>query len=98
MKVKDIIQIQYFGSIRAAAQKSAEALEVSPETSIFQFLERLAETYGDVLRGELMAQGRLRDDLTISLNGAIIQHAAADEIILRPDDTVALFPLFPGGG
>jgi len=98
MGMKDMIQIQYFGSIRAATQKSAEELALSPETSIFQFLERLAEAYGDALRGELMAEGQLRDDLTISLNGSITKHEAAGDIFLRPGDTLALFPLFPGGG
>ena len=98
MEVKDFIQIQYFGSIRAATKKSSEELAVPPDTSIYQLLERLAGAYGDGLRGEIMAEGRLRDDLTISLNGSITKHEAAGETLLRPGDTLALFPLFPGGG
>ena len=96
--MKDFIQIQYFGSIRAATKKSSEELALPPDTSVYQLLERLAEAYGDVLRDEFMAEGQLRDDLTVSLNGSITKHEAAGEIFLRPGDALALFPLFPGGG
>jgi len=80
MGVKDFIQIQYFGSIRAATKKSSEELAVPPGTSILHLLERLAGIYGDGLRGEIMTEDRLWDDLTISLNGTIAKHEAAGEI------------------
>ena len=94
------IQIQCFGSIRAAAERFEAEVEFTENGTIMQLLLRLADVYGEGFRDEIFAQNteKLRDDLTVSLNGAIIQHAAAEETILRPGDALALFPLFPGGG
>ena len=98
MRRIDIVHIQYFGSVRAAANGAGEQAHLAGGTSVLGLLRQLADAHGEGFGGEVFAGGTLRDDLTVSVNGAIIQHAAADEIILRPDDTVALFPLFPGGG
>jgi len=94
------IRIQYFGSIRAAAQRSEDEAALAGDTTVYRLLLRLADGYGEGFRGEVLAEsgGALRDDLTVAVNGAIIQHEAADEFLLRPGDVVALFPLFPGGG
>jgi len=93
------IRIQYFGSVRAAAGRPEDE---SPAAgmSLYSLLLKLAGDYGEAFRGELLAAGggKLRDDLTVTVNGAIISHEAAEEIVLRPGDTLALFPIFPGGG
>ena len=93
-----MIRIQYFGSIRDAACKKEEELEFLPGTTVFELLEGLCGRCGEALRGELMDGGKLRSDVGVSLNGAMIWHAAARETLLRPGDVVALLPLFPGGG
>jgi len=92
------VQIQYFGSIRAAADTAGEQALSAEGATVLQLLQQLSESRGEDFRGELFAGEGLRDDLTIIHNGAIIQHAAADGIILRPGDVVALLPMFPGGG
>ena len=93
-----MIRIQYFGSIRAAAGKNEEELELSPGTTVFKLLEALCGRYGEAFRGELMDGGKLRNDMAVSLNGTMIWHTAADETLPRPGDVLALLPLFPGGG
>ena len=92
------MHIQYFGSIRAAAQKSGEELEISSSTSLFRLLENLTKQYDEDFCGEILAEGRLRDDLTLSLNGRIVGHEASKDVFLQQDDTLALLPMFPGGG
>jgi len=94
------VRIQFFGSIRAAAQKPEGWAPLAGNTTVLQLLRELAGVYGEGFRGELLAAGgeKLRDDLTVTLNGTIIKHQAAGELLLRPGDTLALFPLFPGGG
>lgn len=91
--------VQYFGSMRAAAELAEEQIPLAGGASVLTLLRQCADTHGEGFRGELFTEsGCLREDLTVAVNGAIIQHAAVDEIILGPDDTVALFPVFPGGG
>ena len=93
------MRVQYFGSVRAAAELAEEQISLAGGVSVLMLLRQCADMHGEGFRGELFAEsGCLREDLTVAVNGAIMQHAAVDEIILRPDDTVALFPVFPGGG
>jgi len=94
----DEVHIQYFGSVRAAANGAEEQVSLAGGAGVLLLLRQLSDAHGEALRGELFIGEALRDDLTVSVNGAIIQHAAADELILRPGDTVALLPVFPGGG
>ena len=96
------IQIQYFGSIRAAAKKSEEKTEFAADTTIYRLLQQLVSFYDDDdnFRGEIFDNNReeLRDDVTVTLNGTIINHAEAHEIKLNQGDALSLFPIFPGGG
>ena len=91
-------QIQYFGSIRAAAGLPGEEVDIPSHIGLFALLEELAGAHGAGFRGEVFAGETLREDLTAALNGTIIKHEAAEEAQLRPGDVLALFPLFPGGG
>jgi len=93
-----MIQIQYYGSIRAAAGKNEEALECSPGTAVFRFLISLCSSRGGDFRDELLDGDRLRDDIAVSLNGAMVQHEAANKTLLQEGDTLALFPMLLGGG
>ena len=94
------IRIQYFGSIRAAAQKAEEDAAIAESITVLQLLQRLADVHGDGFGGEILAAGgtALRDDLTVMLNGTILKHEASGDSLLRPGDVLALFPIFPGGG
>ena len=92
------MQVQYFGSVRAAAQKAEERAALSGQISVLELLRRLAGFYGAAFSGEVFAGEALRDDLSVAVNGVTMRHAAAEETFLRPGDVLALFPLFPGGG
>ena len=98
------ISIQYFGSVRAAAKKSEEKMTFAANTTIYDLLRKLVclcenENEND-FRGEIFDNGgkNLREDLTVTLNGTIINHADAAEIKLQQGDALSLFPIFPGGG
>ena len=94
------VQIQYYGAIRAAAEKSGEDMEVPSDTTAYRLLQKLAAVYGEPFHDEIFQESddKLRDDLTLSVNGTIVNHAAADKIMLKQGDAVAVFPIFPGGG
>jgi len=92
------VHIQYFGTIRAAAQKSED--RIAGDTTVLQLLQKLAGDYGDGFREEVLAGDgdKIRDDITVTINGTIISHEVVDGVHLRPGDSLALLPLFPGGG
>ena len=94
------IRVQYFGSIRGAVQKAGEVKTLPAAVTVLRFLQGLADEYGEGFRREVLAEtpDQPREDVTLAVNGAIIAHAAAGELPLRPGDTLDLFPIFPGGG
>jgi len=94
------IGIQYFGSVRAAAKKSEEKLEFAADTTIYDLLRQLTALHEENFRGEIydIDGKKLRDDLTVALNGTIINHSNAADIKLQANDVLSLFPIFPGGG
>jgi len=99
-KVIPTIQIQYFGAIREAAKKPEEEMELGPNTTVQQLLQRLVGVYGEGFRGEIFDKSgdSLRDDLMLTVNGTVLSHASAIDTHLEPGDRLALFPIFPGGG
>ena len=97
------IEVQYFGSVRAAAKKSKDEVEFVPNMTVYGLLRQLACDYAndaENFQGEIFGEnGReLREDLTVTVNGTIINHASASDIKLEAGDVLALFPIFPGGG
>ena len=94
------VQVQYYGSIRAVSEKRDEEVVLSPNTTVYGLLQNLAGSYGEHFRDEIFKAGGedLRDDLTVTVNGTIIDHPSVNGVILKPGDEIALFPVFPGGG
>ena len=95
------VHIRFFGSIRVAAQKSSDDLDLPPDTTVYKLMQTLSEIYGKDLHDELIdnnGTGGLRDDLMITLNEVIINHEKVHELKINGNDIVALFPTFPGGG
>ena len=95
------VRVKFFGSIGAAAGKSGDEVELSPDTTLCGLLRGLADAYGESLGEELFDENGLsglRDDVMVTLGGVIVNHANAAQINLKPGDEIALFPVFPGGG
>jgi len=91
------VQIQFYGAIREAANKSAD--DAVPGLTVLALLQKLADGYGPAFRGEIFEEGGgLRDDLTVTVNGVIVSHEATRGITTVPGDVIALLPVFPGGG
>ena len=95
------VRVQFFGTMRAVANKSEDEVELPSGTTISGLLLGLADAYGESFRDELFDEnslGGLRDDVMVTLGGVIVNHANAAEINLKPGDEISLFPVFPGGG
>ena len=94
------IQVQYFGSVSAAAKKTEEKVDFVPDATVYNILRKLACDNEKYFQDEIFGNDgeSLRDDLTVTVNGKAIDHSIISEINLQPGDSLALFPIFPGGG
>lgn len=93
------MKLQFFGGFGALAGRSEDIARLQTGATLFDLLQTLATRYGESFRAELLqSDGALRDDVMITVNGTIMNHAVAADKALHPNDTLALFPVFPGGG
>ena len=94
------VTVRLFGSIRAAAGTDGGEIQGPVDWVAYELLRLLSDTYGDEFRCEVFQQAGdgLRDDLTVSVNGVIMEHAKLKGLRLLDGAVVALLPTFSGGG
>ena len=94
------ITLSLFGSIRAAAGKDGDKIEISSGCEFYKMLRLLSFVYGDGFKYEVFRQSGddLREDLIVSINGVITEHSKLKNTPLFDGDIVALLPNFSGGG
>jgi len=95
------IHVRFFGAIRAVIEKNDDELAYTPDATVSGLLCLLSDKYGKALRDELFEgidADLLRDDLMITVNETIISREKASGTTIKPGDTIALYPTFPGGG
>ena len=94
------VKFQFFGSVRAAAGTDGDEIAVPPDFFVYGALESLSNEYRSAFKGEIFwqADGSLRDDLTVLINGAIIGREKLKDTPIKDGDVIALLPSFPGGG
>ena len=94
------VSVRLFGSIRAAAGKDREEIEIPSDCVAYELLQLLSALYGNKFRDEVFLQndGELRDDLTVSVGGVIMEHTKLKSLKLPDGAVIALLPTFPGGG
>jgi len=97
----DNVLVKYFGAIREFAGKSDESVDLISGSVVHDLLCRISDIYGEKMRTEIFDAKNvngLRDDLMVTLNQTILNHSQSSRTVLKSGDTVALFPIFPGGG
>lgn len=94
------VRVQFFGSIRAAAAVPEEEILIKSDGTVRDVLETLRAEHAAAFQGEVFRAGELslRDDLTLTVNGVIIDHGKVPGTPLHEDSVIALLPVFPGGG
>lgn len=93
------VTVQYLGHIRALVHTRAEEVNVPSVTTIFELLKRLTRLYGDEFRQEVFADdGGVREGIIVTINGKAIGQLQGIKTSLHPGDTIAILPLFAGGG
>jgi len=93
--------------MRYSAGVSELDIKIPAGLTIYELLRFVAGKYGREFKGELFLDNGdnlrdvdcgLRDDLTIVVNGIIIEHSKALTHKIEGDALVTLLPVFPGGG
>jgi MoaD family protein len=94
------VKVQYLGQVRVIANRKEEELEISPNAIVQELLQKLSGMYGKAFDMEVFEEDgeNLRDDLTVAVNGTAIRQLDYLNTRLKQNDTITLFPIFPGGG
>ena len=93
------VTVEYLGQVRVITGRKNEVVEVSSEATIKDLLRRLSVCYGDAFDKEVFQDGQNpRDDLVVAINGTAILQLDYLATKLKLNDTITLFPIFPGGG
>ncbi len=98
--IKIKVRIQYFGSARVITKKEDEAIEAASGATVSDLLQELSCRYGESFKTELFQEDgeSLRDDVAVAVNGAVTNRIDLLRAKIKPGDTIALLPVFLGGG
>jgi len=93
------VQVKLYGAFGEFARKSRDEAELPQDATVYDLLSGLAGVYGENFRDELFdSMGKLKDDVMVTVDEAIIDRGCSDAIRLKPGETIALLPIFHGGG
>ena len=88
---------QFFGAFGEAAGKGRDEAELPHSAKLYDLLRELSDIYGKSFRDELFDSSyRLRDDVMVSVNKAVVGHGSIAETDLKIGDVISLFPIFTG--
>jgi len=95
-----LIKIKYLGPLALMLNKREEELEVSSSASIDDLLRKLSSLYGEEFENEVLQDGgeNVRTGTAVTVNGKVIGQLDGMGTRLKMGDTIALLPLFLGGG
>lgn len=94
------VKVHYLGMVRVTLNKKEEDIEVSPKTTLFELLDKLANAYGEWFRNEVFEGDgeEVSEEIIVTVNGTAIGQLDGIKTKLEEGDVVALLPFFAGGG
>ena len=94
------LKVKYLGPVALMVKKREEELEVSSEASIHELLRKLSSLYGKEFESEVLEDDgdNIRTGMAVTVNGKVIGQLDGLRTRLKMGDTIALLPLFLGGG
>jgi MoaD family protein len=94
------LKVKYLGPVAFIVKKKEEELEVSSEASIHELLRKLSSLYGKEFESEVLQDNgeNIRNGMAITVNEKVIGQLDGMRTRLKMGDTIALLPLFLGGG
>jgi len=94
------IKVKYLGPVALMVKKREEELEISSRASIHELLRKLSSLYGKEFESEVLQDDgeNIRNGMAITVNGKLIGQLEGLRTLLEIGDSIALLPLFLGGG
>ncbi|MEM3041349.1 MAG: MoaD/ThiS family protein [Nitrososphaerota archaeon] len=94
------LTVQYVGSIQVRLGKKEEEIDIEHGISVLTLLRRLADTYGEWFKQEVLEDdgNRLQQGIVVTVNGVAVGQLGGPEARLKDGDIVTILPLFAGGG
>jgi molybdopterin synthase sulfur carrier subunit len=90
-----IITVRFFAYFRELFENKTKEIEIEKGTTVMAILELLCDS--DKQRDAIIADGRIKDQTIIMINGEHISSLSGIDAELEDGDTVSIFPLLGGG-
>ncbi|EMA31089.1 ubiquitin-like small modifier protein 1 [Halobiforma nitratireducens] len=90
------IDLRFFATFRDAVGEKERTRNFERDATIGDLLRGLEDDY-DGLEGQLLADGAIRDQLSVLKNGRDVIHMEGAETELQDGDVVSVFPPVAGG-
>lgn len=90
------IDLRFFATFRDAVGEKEHTREFDDDATVGEVLETLESEY-EGLDGQLVADGAIRDQLSVLKNGRDVTHMAGPETELEAGDVLSVFPPVAGG-
>lgn len=90
------IELRFFATFRDAVGQKTRTHTFDADATVGDVLADLESTYDD-LDGQLLADGAVRQQLSVLKNGRDIVHMEGPDTELEEGDVVSVFPPVAGG-
>lgn len=90
------IELRFFATFREAVGEKERTHTFDDDATVGDALADLEREY-DGLEGQLLADGRIREQLSVLKNGRDVTHMAGPDTTLEDGDVVSVFPPIAGG-
>ena len=90
------IDMRFFATFREAVGEKERTHTFDDDATVGDVLAALEREYGD-LEGQLLADGAIRQQLSVLKNGRDVTHMDGTETALEDGDVVSVFPPVAGG-
>lgn len=89
--------MKYFAIMREITGMNDETIVLGPRTTIEQAIKKVVQTHGSKLEEFVFRDNRLREGLTILVNGQTVEEDKFGVVILKEGDEIVILPPIGGG-
>lgn len=90
------LELRFFATFREAVGSKTVSREFDDGATVGEVLASLEAEYGD-LDGQLLADGEIREHLSVLRNGREVVHLDGVDTTLADGDSLSVFPPVAGG-
>ena len=91
------VTVKYFAIMREITGMKEEIIVLGPRITIEQAIKKIAQTHGSKLEEFVFRDDRLREGLTILVNGQTVEEDKFGLVVLKGGDEIVILPPIGGG-